>query len=340
MILNNKVLEDPLNENALPLFATKLKINHHSPTQASLPDGAWLFKYLVLTQEERRMLPSNANMKAGVAVNEILQQYYGDTIWKTNPITKKLTPYSNALQFADKQELISDNLDKFKEYDPADDKDREKFEKYQEEIPEVTSHGFSALEKLGAATSGPITCEEQISITQSHSPLLLSVVGRTDFTFGGGTQTTDTTVPSLIVELKTSWSKLGKVKKDGSRGFISLSLPAAPSFNHLTQCAFYAAKYNYAAPVALVYLTKAGYQIFTKDNCWDLTPEGLQKNFNIICNVFRRREKILAQFEKKDAPEIIRSASEIIDPNFDHPWCWHNIGEQNLKAAKHLWNFT
>ena len=137
MILNNKVLEDPLNESALPLFATKLKINHHSPTQASLPDGAWLFKYLVLTQEQRRMLPSNANMKAGVAVNEILQQYYGDTIWKLNPLTKKLMPYANALQYADKQELITKNLDKFKEYDPVDDKDREKFEKYQAEIPDV-----------------------------------------------------------------------------------------------------------------------------------------------------------------------------------------------------------
>ena len=171
-----------------------------------------------------------------------------------------------------------------------DDKDREKFEKYQNEIPEVTIHGFSALEKLGAATSGPITCEEQISITQSHSPLLLSVVGRTDFTFGGGSSD-DTTVPSLIVELKTSWSKLGKIKKDGSRGFISLTLPAAPSFNHLTQCAFYAAKYNYAAPVALVYLTKAGYQIFIKDNCKDLTPEGLQRNFRLICNVFQEEKR-------------------------------------------------
>tara|TARA_R100000697_G_scaffold80854_1_gene92941 strand:- start:2525 stop:3538 length:1014 start_codon:yes stop_codon:yes gene_type:complete len=337
MILNNKVLEDPLNENALPLFATKLKINHHSPTQASLPDGAWLFKYLVLTQEQRRMLPSNANMKAGVAVNEILQQYYGDTIWKLNPLTKKLMPYANALQYADKQELITKNLDKFKEYDPVDDKDREKFEKYQAEIPDVSLHGFSALEKLGAANLGPIVCEEQISITQSSSPLLLSVVGRTDFAFGGSL---DATIPSLIVELKTSWSKLGKIRKDGSRGFISLPLPAAPSFNHLTQCAFYAAKYNYEAPVALVYLTKAGYQIFNKDNCWDLTPEGLQKNFRLICNVFKRREKILAQFEKKDAIEIIKGAASLIDPNFDHPWAWFSFGDENLKQAKQLWNFN
>ena len=135
-----------------------------------------------------------------------------------NPLTKKLMPYANALQYADNQELITKNLNKFKEYDPVDDKDREKFEKYQAEIPDVSLHGFSALEKLGAANLGPIVCEEQISITQSSSPLLLSVVGRTDFAFGGSL---DATIPSLIVELKTSWSKLGKIRKDGSRGFIS-----------------------------------------------------------------------------------------------------------------------
>ncbi len=340
MILNNKVLEDPLKEDALPLFATKLKINHHSPTQASLPDGAWLFKYLVLTQEQRRMLPANANMKAGVAVNEILQEFYADKIWKLNPITKKLMPYANALQYADKQELITNNINKFKEYDPVDDKDREKFEKYQNEIAETALHGFSALEKLGAATSGPITCEEQISITQRFSPLLLSVVGRTDFTFGGSNSNLDTTIPTLIVELKTSWSRLGKIKKDGSRGFISLTLPAAPSFNHLTQCAFYAAKWNYKAPVALVYLTKNGFQIFDKNNCYDLTEDGLARNFRLICNVFKRREKILAQFEKEEPHKIIQNAVGLIDPNFDHPWCWYGIGEENMKAAKQLWDFT
>ena len=81
MLLKNIKLEDPLNELALPLFAKKLKINHFSPTQFSIPDGNWIFKYLVLTQEERR-LPANAQMKAGVAVNNVLQNHLADTIWK------------------------------------------------------------------------------------------------------------------------------------------------------------------------------------------------------------------------------------------------------------------
>ena len=68
-------LADPLKENILPKFAIKLGITHHSPTQATLPDGAWLFKYLFLTQEQRRALPANAQMKAGVAVNNIYRNF-------------------------------------------------------------------------------------------------------------------------------------------------------------------------------------------------------------------------------------------------------------------------
>ena len=71
-----KELSDPLEENILPKFAIKLGITHHSPTQATLPDGAWLFKYLFLTQAQRRTLPSNAQMKAGVAVNNISVKHY------------------------------------------------------------------------------------------------------------------------------------------------------------------------------------------------------------------------------------------------------------------------
>ena len=104
MLLKNNLLEDPLKEKALPLFAKKLNINHFSPTQFSIPDGNWLFKYLVLTQEERRALPSNSQMKAGVAVNNVLQKHLADTIWKFGP-QRKLTPMANQEKNKDKQEM-------------------------------------------------------------------------------------------------------------------------------------------------------------------------------------------------------------------------------------------
>jgi len=339
-MLKNIKLEDPLNELALPLFAKKLNINHFSPTQFAIPDGNWIYKYLVLTQEERRLLPANSQMKAGVCVNNVLQNHLADTIWKFGP-TKKLTPVPNKNKNRDRKELIFEELQEFKNYIPADDKDQAKKDKYLDEIFDVCEHGFSALEKIGVATSYPITCEQQISITQEFSSLLLPVVGRTDFTFGGVGDRNgiiDAPKPAGILELKTQWSKVGKIKKNGERSFISLSAPATPSYNHLIQCAMYAAYWNYSVPVYLVYLNKNEYKIFDSNNCIHLTVAGLQNLFQNMINVFKRREKLLSQFEQLEPEEIITNVIGLVDPALEHPYCWHGIGEENLKRVKELWN--
>ena len=96
MQLNNKILQDPLEEKTLPQFAQKLKINHYSATQFSIPDSSWLFKYVYLTQEQRRALfESNSAMEAGKRVGDALQRTYAETIWKLNPLTKKIAPSKN-----------------------------------------------------------------------------------------------------------------------------------------------------------------------------------------------------------------------------------------------------
>ena len=339
MLNNINKLEDPLNEKALPLYATKLGVNHFSPTQFSIPDGNWIFKYLVLTQEQRRSLPSNSQMKAGVAVNNVLQNHLANTIWKFGP-QRKLTPTINKKNGNDKQELIHEELIEFRNHIANDDKDQAKKEKYQDEIFAVCTHGFSALEKLGVDTSYPITCEEQISITQDFSSLLLPVVGRTDFTYGGIADRNgviDAPKPAGIVEIKTQWSKVGKLKKNGERSFISLSAPSTPSYNHLIQCAMYAANWNYTVPVYLVYLNKNDYKIFDSNNCAALTVAGLQNNFQNMINVFRRREKLLSAFEHLEKEEILQNVIDMVDPMFDHPYCWHGIGDEFLDKAKELW---
>ena len=83
MNINTKKLDDPLNEITLPNFS-RLGINHHSPTQASMADGIYLFRYIICSQEERRLFEGNANMAAGVAVNDALQWHYSNDIWKFN----------------------------------------------------------------------------------------------------------------------------------------------------------------------------------------------------------------------------------------------------------------
>ena len=53
MLLNDKILQDPLKEKVLPQFAQKLNINHYSPTQFSISDGpGYLNMFILLKSKE------------------------------------------------------------------------------------------------------------------------------------------------------------------------------------------------------------------------------------------------------------------------------------------------
>ncbi len=347
----NKELQDPLKEKTLPHFAEKLKISHFSPTQFALPDSAWLFRYVCLTQEQRRLLlKSNSAMEAGKRVGDALQRHLADTIYKLNPLSKKVAPTTNEKITLDN--AIQEQLEIFKDYDPVNDKDSDKKFKYLEEVPEIIRNAFAGLTELAVAS--PITCERQVSITADklESSFIISptlpVVGRIDFDFGqmrigenptstGEHPGSDAFLPQKIIELKTKYSKLGKVKKDGSRSFIVSPTPAIASFNHVVQCAVYAAHWNFKVPVYLLYAVQGGYQIFDSTNCKHLTIEGMKKNLQIMNRTFIRREKILSQYQEETRDEIINHAVQMIDGNFDHPFAWNGLPEELLQEAKELW---
>jgi len=329
---------DPLQaelNKTLPLFARKLKINHGSPTQFAIPDSAWLFKYCWMDQAMRReLLPSNSAMEAGKVVGDVLQRIYADTIYRLNPNTKKIAPTTNEKLTLDV--ALQEGIEKFKEYEATDDKDSDKKIKYLEEIPEVISHAHSGLKELGVTS--PCTCERQISIDQLDGFLApsLATVGRIDFDFvQSGSDVLG--LPEKVIELKTKWSRLGKVKKDGTRSFLLTPVPVTPSFNHVVQVATYAAHFNFKVPAYLLYATKEGFVIFDSNNCHHLTVEGMKKNLQIMFNTFRRREKILSLFEHLSREEIIEEAAAMMDMNLDHPFAWNGMPAELLKEAKLLW---
>ena len=353
-IQNDLPVSDPLQEalqNTLPLFAQKLNINHFSPTQFVIPDAAWLFKYVFMDQKMRReLLPSNAAMESGKIVGEVLQRIYADTIYKLHPVKKKVAATTNVK--ITKDAALQEEIEKLKEYVPTDEKDSDKKQKYLEEIPVVINHALDGLAKLAVAS--PITCERQISI-QSPSGFLssfLPTVGRIDFDYGSinnhefgksltePNPTSQDAFPHKIIELKTKWSRLGKIKKDGNRSFLVSPLPATASFNHCVQVATYAAHFDFKVPAYLLYATKDGYTIFDSTNCHHLTVEGMKRNLQIMFHTFRRRERILALHEHLSREEIIEEAASMMDMNLDHPFAWNGMPPELLKEAKLLWKLS
>ena len=336
MITKDKqVLKDPLKETTLPNIFNLFDINHWSATQGTKKDGIWFFQYCVCDQETRRKFDGNAKMAAGVAVNNAIQYNLANKIFKINPTTKKLAPFDNTkLSLEDANQKV---LEEFKDYKPVNDKDQVCKDRYLETIPLTILQLSKAVETLGI--SGNIIAENILSFHDDR--LHLPSVGRSDLEFGSSFSSAavlhSPSRPFGLIEIKTSWDRVSKQRKDGSWSFVNAKVPLVPSSNHLLQCAFYK-KCKPEHEVKLIYVVKDDFKIFDKNNCQDLEDENLNNYYEKLIQAFIRRERLLMRYnDHTDRDKIISEIVKDLDPEFDHPYFW-NIGSMFVKAAKDLWN--
>jgi len=347
-IKQNKIIDplETLQQDGFKKLNELLKINHHSPTSSSMPLGVYAFKYLFCTQEQRREFEGNANMAAGVAVNDAMQFHYSDDIWSFNPNQRKLAPHKN--EKLSKDEAIAKAMEKFNEYVPVNETDRLKKEHYQETIPQTCHQGFIAFDSINIKNSKKVVAED--SINHVDNRLSLPVVGRTDLHFtdfkvplrsGTAPSSVMAEAPFLsICELKTSWSRIGRAKRDGTRSFSSAKLPSRPNINHLQQLAFYcfAEEKKLSISPYLIYLTEGDFIIYTEKNCADLEPQNLKNYYEQLVQNCIRKERLLSRYIDLDEPDmILAEIAKDVEPGFDHPFYW-NIGAKHLARAKKIWS--
>ena len=337
-MLKNKIkLDDPLNEATLPNFS-RLGIDHHSSTSLQYPDGIFAFRYIICSQEDRRKFDGNCNMASGVAVGDALSYRFAKVIWKMNPITKKLAPTENKV-FTD-SEAIDKSMEKFRKYKPVNNLDQEKFDHYLEEVPQTIRQGLKVFGEL--CGNHHVVCEQMVN--HQDNKIFLPIIGRTDFSIFSSTDLrseqssvgVSSCSPLSVCELKTSFGKPMKKRKDGSRSFSKAKLPSIPNPLHLQQLSLYATALK-PIEAKLVYLTADGSNIFHKGNCADLEPENLKNYYEQLIRIAKRRERLLKRHEHIN--DIDRMKLEIIrdcDSQFNHPFYWR-IGNYYLNQAKELW---
>ena len=348
MIKQTQIIDplETLQQDGFTKLNELLKINHHSPTSSSMPLGIYAFRYLFSTQEQRREFEGNANMAAGVAVNDAMQWHYSNDIWSFNPNQRKLAPHKNTK--LSKDEAIAKAMEKFNEYVPVNDKDQAKKDHFQETIPQTCRQGFLAFDKLGTQNSSSVVAED--SINHIDNRLSLPIVGRTDLHFKdfnassqgvAASSTSYTDAPFLsVLELKTSWQRPGRVKKDGTVSFASAKLPSQPNINHLQQLAFYccALRKQMAVSPYLIYLTEGDFMIYTEKNCADLEPQNLNNYYEQLVANCLRKERLLSRYIDLDEPDmILAEIAKDVEPNFDHNFYW-NIGAKHYARAKKIWS--
>ena len=348
LVKQNKIIDplETLQQDGFQKLNDLLKINHHSPTSSSMPLGIYVARYLLSTQEQRREFEGSANMAAGVACNDGIQFHYSDDIWTFHPNKRKLAPTKNSK--LSKDEAIAKAMEKFMEYVPVNEKDREKKEHYQETIPQTIQQGFLAFDKLGIQNSKMVVAEDSINHTDNR--LSLPIVGRTDLHFTDfNASSRDAAAPSAsypdapflsVCELKTSWQWAGIVKKDGTRSFSSAKLPSTPNINHLQQLAFYcfSLRKKLRTSPFLIYLTANDFVIFTEKNCADLELQNLNNYYEQLVQNCIKKERLLSRYIDLEEPDmILAEIVKDVEPNFEHPFYW-NIGSKHLSRLKKFWS--
>ena len=336
MILKNKKgISDPLTETGIPDICQKFNWNHHSPSQAAYPDGNFAYRYWFTAQDVRRQFEGNANMAAGVAINNAIQFRLAEKIWKLNPSTKKLSPYDHTPLEHDV--AIQKVQEEFARYIPVNEKDQIKFNWYRETIPSTISQLEKACELLGVKNQ--VIAENVLSLSDPR--LLLPIIGRSDLEY----QLKDFSSlgshiakpPFGLLEIKTSHDRPSRMKKDGTYSFVNAKVPTTPSRQHLLQVAFYK-KCKPDHFISLVYVVKDDFKIFDKNNCGDLQDENLENYYEQLVTIFRRRERLMLRYaEQTDKDKIIKELVQDLDPQFDHNFCW-SIGSLFVNDAKKLWN--
>ncbi len=314
MELKENIVDKELSEwiqgiKPLPEWVKLYKLNHHSPSQINAADDMWGYKYLYLTQEERRNLPINSKMHSGVCIGDMGQYEVGNYIWKFvkgKGLVKTEIPKT--------KKIFEKILDKFDAYQPSTDEDKLSHQENKKGLA-LTFHQLKqALKEIGL--KDPIECERSVSLELPGCQL--PVIGRVDFEDENN-----------FVELKTKWYKKNRPRKDGTSSY---SVPKIDEGymgwnEHILQVAFY-----YLAtgkkPHLLV-INPESYNIFTPDNCEDLKPENLKKLINKMRVVCKRREEIMERHSGKT------TWVEDIFPDFDH-FFWKGMGD-HLTAAMRLW---
>ena len=300
----------------LPEWVKIYKLNHHSPSQINTQEDQWGYKYLYLTQEERRKLPVNSQMKCGNWIGELGQKQFGKFIWeyeKGSGLIKK--------PIAEEKKIFDKTIDLFNAYLPYDEKDKNQHEQNKLGFALTWKNTQDAIKSVGL--KGDIECERSVSLDLPDCEL--PVIGRVDFEDANN-----------FIELKTKYKSKNRPKKDGTYTF-SLKKIAGPEddkqekylgwFSHILQVAFY-----YLATRKkphLVVVTEAGYHVYTPENCDQLKPKNLEKyliKMNAICS---NREKIMARHAGKT------TWTQDIIANFDHNF-WNGMGDHKVKAAR-LW---
>jgi len=311
----------------LPTWIKHYGLNHHSPSQLNKIDGAWSYEYLYLTQEQRRKLPGNSKMFAGVQMGSAGQMTIGDYEWHG---TRKV-------EIKKHKNIFDKVLENFNAYLPVDEQDRSQHNINRKGLVLMYEQLKKAFKEVGL--KAPVGCERTVSMNLPGCQL--PCIGRMDY------EDQDN-----FIELKTKWRFRKKGKKGTAPIYPLYGIKKEISPEFLLQVAFYSVASG--KKPYLVIVNENSFIIFSALNTIfldpgkregkkeaepkritlpaapELEPNNLKKIVSKMAMIALRRERLMERHAGK------ATFVQDIEPTFDHPYYW-NFGGDHKQQAMKLW---
>jgi hypothetical protein len=313
MFMNDELL------TTVPDYFLNVGLNHFSPSQDTKPLDYWYATYVMKDQEFRRKIKPNPNMNGGNAVQGDKQREI--TTQDGEVITIPGFGVGGYLfEHFTKQQAIESAIEYMQDYQKLyTDRDLEHFHEVIKRIPVSVTNLIKAFDSEKIFDQGDMTTETYVEY--QHDDIEIVTIGRTDLA-----------TPKYIYEVKTKWFKKGKVKKDGTQGFTSASIPKQPDFAHLMQVAFYWKATG--LDTKIIYATgnkEDDWIIYDKDNCEAMEHHKLEEYID-----YARRTQLVRQnlLKLSDNPGDI---AKYIQPDFSS-FYYNNLNKEQMKEITDLWN--
>lgn len=293
-------------QREIPDYSLFFGRKHVSASGATQPIDEHVLK-LYLRKEHKINFPFAARPRAGQIVQSIADMALG--VHDYSPIYGPKEPM-------DIDEAISRGLTEFEFYKPREwdgGKDAEEYHHFKEVIPTMARYAVEGIREFYKG----VAFEGEYQRLYNEEKLDVPVILFQDFT-GAGRQ----------IDLKCSLPLRNPPKKDGTRTWRNPKPKTEPTPLQTMQQAVY----NKATgdEPGLLFVTPAGYNIVTAENCDALKPEALEATYQDVVQRWVVQQNLL-----KAANQSWSKLFGLVQPDFGQIAGRH--GPDILKIARETW---
>ena len=293
-------------DRTIPDYSLFFGRQHVSASGATQPIDEHVLK-LFLRKEHKLNFPFAARPRAGQIVQSIADMALG--VHDYSPIYGPKEP-------VDFDEAVRKGMTEFEFYKPREwdgGKDAEEYHHFKEVIPTMARYAVEGIREFYKG----VAFEGEYQRFYEEEKLDVPVILFQDFT-GAGRQ----------IDLKCSLPLRNPPKKDGTRTWRNPKPKTEPTPQQIMQQAVYW-KATGDEP-GLLFVTPAGYNIVTAENCDALKPEALEETYQDVV-----RRWVVQQNLLKAANQNWSNLFGLVQPDFGQIAGRH--GPEILKIAREIW---